>query len=548
MNERQPRWDDAAEIERILARMSVEEQVGQLMVASIPSTTLDEETAQFLRECHVGNAYLLGHNVETPEQLRRLTAGVEALCGAGRHPGLPALIGVDQEGGRVQRLREVGTSFPAAMALGATGSAEHARRWGLATARELRAVGLNHDYAPVFDVNNNPLNPVIGTRSFGESAELVTRRGLAAFAGLREGGVVATAKHFPGHGDTQVDSHLGLPAIEHGLERLRVVELAPYQAAIDAGIPVVMSAHIVFPAWDPKGLPATLSHPVLTDLLRRELGFDGVIISDAMVMKAIAVEYGVVDGAVTFVAVGGDLVLGADEHDRAVYQAVLDTVKGGGIAREQLAASVRRIARLKRWLAAQPPADPAWLNHPEHRAWSAAIARDAVTLLRDDAGALPLRRDARLAVLDCAYTVLLDLPLPESSTLAEALRPRFPEAQGLVVEGRGPSEDQLAAARAAVDTADAVVIGTRSTRLFPGQAVFVEAVLGWAGPGKPVVAVALLDPYDLTAYPAAPTALATYGSTPELLEALAAVLAGDERPRGRLPVSLPGLYDAGHGL
>ena len=135
MNERQPRWDDAAEIERIVAGMSVEEQVGQLMVASIPGTTLEEETARLLRECHVGNVYLLGHYVERPEQLRRLTADVEALCGAGRHPGLPALIGVDQEGGRVQRLREIGTSFPSAMALGATGSAEHARRWGLATAR-----------------------------------------------------------------------------------------------------------------------------------------------------------------------------------------------------------------------------------------------------------------------------------------------------------------------------------------------------------------------------------------------------------------------------
>ncbi|HEX5501493.1 MAG TPA: glycoside hydrolase family 3 protein [Thermomicrobiales bacterium] len=536
--------DDAA-LGRLAASLSPEEQVGQLIVAYVPGTTLDADTAAFLRDCHVGGVVLLGDNIATPAETRALTAALDAACRAGNRAGLPATIAADQEGGRVQRLKPPATSFPSAMALGATGSAEHARHWGLATARELRALGLTMDYAPVLDVNDNPLNPVIGTRAYGERADEVARLGLAACAGLREAGCLATVKHFPGHGDTHVDSHFGLPTVPHGWARLDAVELAPFRAAIAAGVPAVMTTHIVFPALDPD-LPATLSRAVLTGLLRGELGFGGAIVSDAMEMQAIADRFGVVAGAVQFIAAGGDLLLGVREV-RAVYAALLAAVANGDISRDHLAASVGRVLRLKRWAAAQPPADPAWLGAPEHGAWAAAIARDALTLLRDDARLLPLGRDARLAVLDCAYqwTFRADMERPASSALADALRPHFPHTDGVVVDGRDPTPADLAAARAAVADADVAIVGTRSTRRFPAQAALVEAALGW---GKPVVAVALNEPYDLMAYPAAQTALATYGATPEMLAALAAALAGEEAPRGRLPVSLPGLYEVGHGV
>ncbi|HET8631003.1 MAG TPA: glycoside hydrolase family 3 protein, partial [Thermomicrobiales bacterium] len=430
--------DDAA-LDRLAASLSPEEQVGQLIVAYVPGTALGAETATFLRDCHVGGVVMMGHNIGTPAETRALTAALDAACRAGNRAGLPATIAADQEGGRVQRLKPPATSFPSAMALGATGSAEHARRWGLATGRELRALGLTMDYAPVLDVNDNPLNPVIGTRSYGERADDVTRLGLAACAGLREAGCLATVKHFPGHGDTQVDSHFGLPTVAHGRARLDAVELAPFRAAVAAGVPAIMTTHIVFPTLAPDR-PATLSRPILTGLLRGELGFDGAIVSDAMEMQAIADRFGVVAGSVQFVAAGGDLLLGVRDG-RAVYDALLVAVANGDIPRDQLAASVARVLRLKRWTAAQPPADSAWLGAPEHRAWAAAIARDALTLLRDDARLLPLGRDARLAVLDCAYqwTFRADMARPATSALADALRPRFPHAHGVVVDGCDPT-------------------------------------------------------------------------------------------------------------
>lgn len=237
-----------------------------------------------------------------------------------------------------------------------------------------------------------------------------------------------------------------------------------------------------------------------------------------------------------FIAAGGDLVEPLGD-ERAVHAALLAAVETGRISAAQLAASVRRVARLRAWLAAQGPADPAWLGAAEHRAWAAAIARDALTLLRDDAGLLPLRRDVRLAVLEFfqqpAYLAPSDRPA--TSPLAEALRPRFPQIVGAILDGTAPSAADLATARAVAVAADLVLIGTRATNRLPAQAAAIAAIRAW---GPPVVAVALADPYDALAYPILSTALATYGSDPVMLDALGAALAGEIAPRGRLPVTV----------
>lgn len=519
-------------LEAQLAALPLAAQVGMLIAGRIWGP-LDAEYEAVLRDCHLGGVVLFADNIGTPEKTRALTARIQELCAL---PGLPALIAVDQEGGRVRRLKDPATAFPSAMAVGATGDAAHAERWGLATARELRALGLNLDFAPILDVNNNPGNPVIGTRSYGEDPTAVARFGLAALTGLRTGGVAATGKHFPGHGDTAIDSHLDLPTIAGDLDRLRAIELPPFRTAIVAGIPAIMSSHIVFPALDPGGLPGTLSRRILTDLLRDELSFDGVIVSDAMDMRAIADRWGVVEGSVRFIAAGGDLVepLGGE---RAVHAALVDAVETGRIPAMQLAASIRRVARLRAWLAMQGPAEPTWLGAAEHRAWAAAIARAALTLLRDDAGLLPLNQDVRLAVLEFfqqpAYLALSDRPT--ASPLAEALRPRFPHVVGATLDGTTPATADLDATRASVAGADVVIIGTRAANRLPGQAAAIATIRAW---DKPTIAVALADPYDALAYPALPTVLATYGSDPAMLDALGAALAGEFAPRGRLPVTV----------
>ena len=508
-------------------------QIGQLIAGHIHGPTLSAADEALLRDCHLGGVILFADNIGSPEETRALTARIQALCGL---PRSPAIIAVDQEGGRVQRLPPPATSFPSAMAIGATGAAEHARRWGLATARELRTLGINMNFAPVLDVNNNPGNPVIGTRSYGERPAEVARLALAAAAGLGAGGVAATGKHFPGHGDTAIDSHYALPMIAGGRERLDAIELPPFRAAIAAGFPAIMSSHIVFPDLDPDGLPCTLSPRLLTGLLRDELGFGGVIVSDAMNMRAITERWGIAEGAVRFIAAGGDLVEPIGE-EREVHAALLAAVESGRIPAARLADAVGRIARLKGWLAKQGGADATWLGAAEHRAWAAAIARDAVTLLRDEAGLLPLRRDARIAVLELfhQWTYLNTAERPERGPLTEALATRFVNLGGVILDGQGPTAGEIAAARVAVEGAEIVIIGTRATNRFPAQTTFVNAALGW---GKPTIAVALADPYDSLAYPTVPTALATYGADPAMLHALGAVLAGEEQARGHLPVTL----------
>jgi beta-N-acetylhexosaminidase len=507
-------------------------QVGMLIAGRIWGH-LDAEYEATLRECHLGGVVLFADNIGTPDETRALTARIQELCAL---PGLPAIVAVDQEGGRVRRLKDPATAFPSAMAVGATGDPAHAERWGRATARELRALGLNVDFAPVLDVNNNPANPVIGTRSYSEDPAAVARFGVAALAGLRAGGVAATGKHFPGHGDTGTDSHLDLPQIGGDLDRLRAVELPPFRAAIAAGIPAIMSSHIVFPALDPDGLPGTLSRRILVGLLRDELGFDGVIVSDAMNMRAIADRWGVVDGSVRFIAAGGDLVEPLGD-ERAIHAGLLAAVESGRIPAAQFAASVRRVARLRTWLASQGDVDPSWLGAAEHRGWATAIVRDALTLLRDDARLLPLRPDTRLAVLEFlqqpAYLAPSDRPA--LSPLAAALDARFPRLTSATLDGVAPTAADLAAARAATVGADAILLGTRAANRLPAQAAAIATIASW---GLPIVAVALADPYDTLAYPTLPTALATYGADPAMLDALGAALRGELTPRGRLPVTV----------
>ncbi|MFE5278913.1 glycoside hydrolase family 3 protein, partial [Bacillus cereus] len=290
-------------------------------------------------------------NTVTAEQTTRL---VHAYQEAAEKYGL--LISIDQEGGIVTRL-QTGTDFPGNMALGATRSEELAEKVGKAIGEELHALGINMNFGPVLDVNNNPDNPVIGVRSFSEDPELVADLGKAYLKGLQETGTAATAKHFPGHGDTAVDSHVGLPSVPHDLERLKEVELYPFQEAMDAGIDAIMSAHVTFPEIDDTtaisrkdgtevAVPGTLSHKILTGLMREEMDFNGVIVTDAMNMAAIADHFGPVDAAIRAVKAGADIVLmpvGIVEVANGLY----DAVNAGEISEERLEQSVERILTLK---------------------------------------------------------------------------------------------------------------------------------------------------------------------------------------------------------
>lgn len=339
--------------------MTLHQKIGQMLLfgwsGDTPdqSRTVNAHAAALVDEFAVGGVVLMGRNVGPPAQTRDTIAELQARA---KEPGLPPLfVAVDQEGGRVQRLGPPHyPAHPAARTVGDTGDPEQARGEARRIGEELRALGFNWDFAPVLDVNNNPKNPVIGDRAYGSDPALVAAMGAQAVRGFQEdAGILACGKHFPGHGDTDTDSHYALPRIGHGRARLDAVELVPFRAALEAGLAAVMTSHILFPALDPV-LPATLSPAILTGLLREELGFEGLIITDDLEMKGVADGWGAAEAAVLAVLAGADLLLCChkEETQREIRQALVRAVETGRLPEARVDESVARIAAAKaRWLA-----------------------------------------------------------------------------------------------------------------------------------------------------------------------------------------------------
>jgi beta-N-acetylhexosaminidase len=329
---------------------SIRREIGQLLIGSLPGTTLTPEIRSLAREFSLGGLILFSRNIEEPEQVAELAIDIQSLAS-----DLPLWVSVDQEGGRVARLRKPFTEWPPMAVLGRSGNTELASRFAAALAAELKEVGVTLDYAPVLDILTNPKNPVIGDRALAEDADLVARLGAAIIRGLQDTGVAACGKHFPGHGDTSVDSHLDLPLVEHPPDRIRRVECVPFREAIRAGVAFIMTAHVLVPALDEER-PATLSPRIVQALLRDELGFQGVILSDDLEMKAIAKTYAVPDAAVQALAAGCDgiLICSGDVDTQArTLEALVHAVEQGRVAYTRLDDAQTRLRRAKeRFLAA----------------------------------------------------------------------------------------------------------------------------------------------------------------------------------------------------
>jgi beta-N-acetylhexosaminidase len=524
--------------------LSLEHALGQKLMLSFGGTEPSAEILAALSHWRVGGVTLFrALNVESPAQVRALTQTLQRAAAVSGQP--PLLIAVDQEGGQLMALTGT-TPFPGNLALGATGSAELARRTGHAIGRELAAMGINVNYAPVCDVNVNPENPVVGTRSFGGDPALVAQLSAATIEGIQAAGVAATAKHFPGHGDTAIDSHHATPILPHDETRLRQVELRPFAAAVQAGAKLVMTAHVALPALSgSQDLPATLSPAILRGLLRRDLGFEGVIISDAMDMKAIRQGPGFAIDAIAALAAGIDLLtLNAQlPEQRAVFDPLLQAAQRMLIAPGDVIASAARVLALKEWCAQVSPPPLEVVGCAEHRALAFEVAARSVTLVRDHAHRLPLNlpSNARLAVVEPEPQDLTpaDTSSYEKPALAEALRAHCSGVDEFIVP-INPSDIEIAAVRDALRACayDLVIIGTINATNHPGQAALVNAILE---SGMATVAAALRMPYDVLAYPQVPTYVCTYSLQPPALESLAQALWGQIPFVGRLPVSIPGL-------
>ncbi|POM27025.1 putative lipoprotein YbbD precursor [Actinomadura rubteroloni] len=482
-----------------LRDMSLREKVGQLFV---PAFSTPAAARAMVRRYDVGGLIYFPRNMKSPAATAALSNDLQKAART------PLLLSVDEEQGIVSRAPFL-TDFPGNMALGAGRSTTNAREAARVTASELRAVGINQNYAPDADVNINPANPVIGVRSFGADPKAVASLVGASVAGYQDAGVAATAKHFPGHGDTNVDSHTGLPVIRHSTTQWNRIDAPPFRAAIGAGVDAIMSAHIVVPRLDRSGKPSTLSSGVLTGMLRGRLGFQGVIITDSLLMAGVREKYGDASVPVRAIQAGADQLLMPPSLPKA-FDAVLKAVQKGTISRKRLDESVTRILRLKerrglfKGLTADPRKAQAAMRTAAHRRVATTVAEHSITLVRNDGGTLPLRRRAAFVTG------------PGSGPLRTALR-----AQGVRVVG-------------SARMADVTVV-----TVFNGRPVIPG--------GKPAVVVALARPYALNDAGRAKAAVAAYSASGVSVKAVARVLSGKLGPTGKLPVKAAG-KPIGHGL
>ncbi|ANP55202.1 beta-N-acetylhexosaminidase [Streptomyces griseochromogenes] len=559
----------------LVSRMTLEEKVGQLFVMRVygHSATAPDQAdidanlkeigvrtaAELIAKYRVGGIiyFTWAHNTRDPHQIADLSNGIQK-ASLEQPRGLPVLITTDQEHGIVCRVGRPATLFPGAMAVGAGRSRSDARTLGRISGAELRAMGINQDYSPDADVNVNPANPVIGVRSFGADPHAVAGLVEAEVKGYQSARVAATAKHFPGHGDTAVDSHTGLPVITHSRELWESLDAVPFRAAIAAGIDAIMTAHIQFPALDDSGDPATLSHPIVTGILRGELGYDGVVVTDSLGMEGVRTKYG--DNRVPVLALkaGVDQLLNPPSLDVA-WHAVLQAVQIGELTEARLDESILRILRLKARLGLLDRAHvtragvDGTVGTKSHLATADRIAERTTTLLVNEDGILPLdhRSAPRVLVVGADPDSPSGTTGPPTRVLAAALSELDFTATALST-GSAPSPATIDKAVTAARDADAVVVGTYNMTAASSQRTLVERLLAT---GKPVVAVAIRNPYDVAQLPAVKGYLASYSWTDVELRAAARVIAGRVDPRGRLPVPVQRaddpaqvLYPLGHGL
>ena len=504
-------------------------KIGQHFVCGFPGLTMDEAFKEAVRTHKIANVILFARNIESKEQVKRLCEDIQVLVR--KECGTDALIGIDQEGGMVTRLSEDCTNVPSAMALSATCESSSAYEAGSITATELNALGLMCDFAPVLDVNSNKANPVIGVRSYGDTKEQVIEYGLAMAEGLQSKGVMAVGKHFPGHGDTHLDSHLSLPKVS--LDRDELEEhIAPFRSAINAGLQGIMSSHILFPALEKEELPATMSRSILTDFLKGELGFKGLVFTDCMEMQAIGRYYGTVEASLSALQAGADMVCISHHVELAckAIDLVAEALGDGSLSTEEFSASTEKILLAKSMLAEQEKLDFSLVGCADHKQRNQALVEKSLCLVNGQnflLGEKPLFVAPRL--FNATYVSNMQDTLSFAPEMEKLL------GGGSIVLSDDPLDEEIESVAAKASLYTSVVIGTYNGHLYTGQLALVERL---AKLGIPLCVAALRNPYDLSALPSSVQGYATFAYRREALEALARVLTGKLVPTGKLPVRL----------
>ena len=507
-------------LENASMNQELRRKVGQLFMVGFDALEANDHIIRMIREQRVGGIVLFRRNVYTPEQVSTLCQQLQEINATVSDE--PLLIALDQEGGMVMRVEQGMTPIPAAMAFQAAGSVDSCEKLNAINGDEIRQIGINMFLAPVLDVNNNRNNPVIGLRAYDEEPNNVIKYGMAAVRGLRSAGMIATAKHFPGHGDTSTDTHYDIASVPHDRARLNAVELAPFKAAIAEGVDAIMTAHVMFPAIELDiNLPATLSKAVLTDLLRGEMGFKGVVISDCLEMAAISEGVGVAQGAVATLQAGSDIVLISHQEERqlAAIEMVIQAVLRGDISMARIDEALARVRQLKqvsavrlwRKRALKPPS----LMRPEALALAKKIQKAALQV-QGNFRPLDVNEIVTLITIEVRTRSEIDeVALARNKEARSSILPGLLQA-GMTVREYALSveatDDEIAGALAFAEGAQQIVIQTYNATLIEGQRRLLAAL-----PQDKLWLVAGRLPYDLDLAPLAQGRLAGYGCRPAAL-------------------------------
>lgn len=517
-----------------IEQMSLRQKIGQMIVTGFPTPELSPEMKAVIEQYGIGNCILFSHNISNKYQLGALVAELQQWFVA--HTGVPGFITIDQEGGRVTRMPKDATNIPGAMAIAATGRTENAYAAGRITARELKALGINFNLAPVMDINNNPHNPVINVRAYGDTSETVAEYGIAMMRGLLDGGVLSSLKHFPGHGDTNVDSHIGLPAIHKTLAELEQLELLPFQAAIVQGAPAIMSSHILFPQIEPSGLPATMSYAIITELLKNKMQYEGLVISDCLEMDAIKRYFGTAKGAVGAIKAGIDLIF-ISHTPALVREAVHEieaAVASGELDEVVIDTAVRKILKYKAQYAKLQAPQPEVVGSNAHLAASALMRSESISLVQGRLLSVE-QGDQRVHMIgtNSYRTDLASSSMNTELNFAQYVGDKLGlKHQTLPID---PDQEQIAACLAAVAAAERVVLGLFNARENTGQLELARQLIA---KGIHTTLVALGKPYDLALLEDAACSLALMEYSADAFDSLLPVLSGDKPLTACLPIKL----------
>lgn len=523
-------------------KMTLKEKIGQIVHCGFSGPTSDENINNLIKEYHIGGVILFGRNITSSKQILELTQELQS------YSKIPLLTGIDQEGGMVVRIEENFATAPGSMAIAATGKVEYAKKLAYNTGQQLVSLGINMNYAPCIDVNNNPLNPVIGVRAYGDQPEQVSLYGNKTIDGHRNAKVISVAKHFPGHGDTNVDSHLGMPVVSHSRERIDSVELVPFKRAIENNVDSIMISHVSFIAIDNSNIPATLSKKVVTDLLKEEMNYGGVAMTDCMEMKAIIDQYGMGEASVLAIEAGIDTVLISHTYKYQVeaLESLYKACESGRISEKRLNDAVLRNLELKTKVDV-PNLDISYeeatkfLEIEEKQSFVEKVSQESITMINSDSFKV-LNSDDKVTVFwtDIKMWVEVDEMISQASTIGQLLKEEIKDINEFILKTNPLKEQQeeyLNKAKKSLeeDKDHKFIITTYNGTHNKGQINFVNEMLKLT---DNVIVVALRNPYDILMIEDIKTYIIAYESKLKAIKSVVNILIGKEEATGVCPVEL----------